>query len=106
MIDDKNDNIKLIFPENIKRLAHNPYGRQIYESQVKNKINLNKINTIEFPPGITRASSSFVQGFFTDLVKQIGYEGVRKFIRIKTNNNSLKKSIEENLTLGEISGSI
>ena len=89
--------INLTFPKTICRLAHNPYGRKIYKEQVEEHIDFSGQNTIVFPPEIIRASSSFVQGFFTDIIEHIGYEHIREHISIESNNSSLINSIWDNL---------
>ena len=78
-----NNIIKLELDENATRLAGNPYGREIYRKQVKDKIDINNINTIEFPERIKKVASSFVQGFFTELLDTHGYYKMRNIIEIK-----------------------
>lgn len=89
--------INLEFDKSITRLYGNPYGREVYEKQVKDKININENNVLVFPPQIIKVSSSFVQGFFTELVNEIGYEELERHITIKSENPKLKDSIWENL---------
>ena len=90
--------IELTFPNTVRALVHNPYGKEIYESQVADKIDFNDINVIVFPPEIVRASSSFVQGFFSAIIQKIGYEGLNDRVRIESGQETLKSSIQNNLT--------
>ena len=52
--------IELIFNKSITRIAGNPYGKQIYNEQVKDKVDLNAVNKIIFPDNINGVSISFV----------------------------------------------
>lgn len=78
-------------------LAGFPYGRAIYEHQVKDKINLSEKTEIVFPAQIERVASSFVQGFFADLVEKIGYIGIEKNITIRASSEKLAKTIRDNI---------
>lgn len=89
--------IELKFPKTLTRLTDNTYGKEIFREQVSEKIDYNGINTIVFPNEIKKASSSFVQGFFTDIINKIGYEELDKYIVIESEQQSLKDSIRKNL---------
>ncbi len=90
--------IKLEFKKSTTRLAYYPFGKETYEKQVKPYIDFNgeKIQ-IEFPNQIVKVASSFVQGFFEEMVSTIGYEEIFKRVEIISENESLKKSIYDNL---------
>lgn len=89
--------IKLSFPATLTRLTDNPYGRVIFKEQVADKIDYEQMNIIHFPDQIIRASSSFVQGFFTEIVNSIGYDKLHNHISIESINQSLIDSIWNNL---------
>lgn len=89
--------IELDFPKALTRPTGNPYGREIFNNQVANLINYDEMNIIVFPEHIIRASSSFVQGFFSDIIKHIGYEGLKDHIIIDSKKDTLKESIWKNL---------
>lgn len=91
--------IELKFKKDITRLAGFPYGKETYEQQVAGEINVEKTEklTLVFPESIEKIASSFVQGFFSDLVSTIGYEGIEKKIIVQTKSDSLKESIMRNL---------
>lgn len=89
--------INLSFPVTIQRLTDNPYGKKTYAEQVADKIDFEKMNIIHFPDHIIRASSSFVQGFFTEIVNKIGYDNLHEHITIDSANQSLVDSVWDNL---------
>ena len=95
--------IPLEFPPTMTGLAHNPYGREIYDKQVAGIIDFEGENTIIFPPQIKRVSASFVQGFFNSIVSKIGYDGLKNHIIIKSevesddDKDKLVRSIYDNL---------
>lgn len=89
--------INLSFPVTVQRLTDNPYGKKIFAEQVADKIDYGEMNIIHFPDHIIRASSSFVQGFFTDIVNTIGYDNLHNHITIDSINQSLVCSIWDNL---------
>lgn len=88
----------LKFDNSVTRLAGNPYGKSIYESQVKDSYNdyLEKL-TIVFPNNIEKVASSFVQGFFSELVLKIGYEGIEKNVEVKSGSKELSDLILKRL---------
>ena len=70
--------IELKFEKANTRLAGNDYGREIYIAQVKDKVNYDDIIYIVFPDQIVNIASSFVQGFFEEIVKKVGKLGEGK----------------------------
>lgn len=95
----KTNRIELSFTDKtVTRLAYYPYGKQIYEEQVKPHINFfDDITYIVFPNHIVKLASSFVQGFFEEIIEKVGYEAIGKKIIVESSNDSLKTSIFENL---------
>lgn len=90
--------IKLSFDNTITRLAYYPYGKDIYEKQVKPYIDFSAEKTyIVFPDHIVKLASSFVQGFFEEIVSKLGYDAIGDKIIIESPNETLKDSIFENL---------
>ena len=89
--------IKLTFDKSLTCLADNPYGRTVYEEQVKGKIDYSQIAYIEFPEQITRIASSFVQGFFEEIVKKVGILGVGKKVIVVAPGVDVEKTIYNNL---------
>lgn len=94
----KENTIELVFDKATTRLAYYPYGKEVYKNQVKPHLDFNDdITYIKFPDQIIRAASSFVQGFFEEIIDKAGYEAIGKSIVVVSKNDSLKKSIDENL---------
>lgn len=89
--------IKLEFDKADTRLAGNPLGKQVYKNQVEHQIDYNCKNIIEFPNHIEKIASSFTQGFFSELVKNIGFVGIEKIIKIRARNEKLEKDMMEDL---------
>lgn len=92
----ENSCFKLKFDKTVSRLAGYLYGKEIYEQQVKNQIDLSKKTYIEFPEEIVRIASSFVQGFFEDIIAQIGVDSIGDKVVIVA-SPEIKKSIMGNL---------
>jgi len=92
--------IRLIFDQTVTRLAGFKYGMETYDSQVGNCVDFScdQIIVIEFPEQIIRIASSFVQGFFEKIIKQIGLESIGSQVEIQTGDIELTKSIFKNLT--------
>lgn len=84
--------IVLNFDKSITNLSGNKYGRNVFESQVKGRFDNGQEISIEFPPEIENIASSFIQGFFEELVESVGVEGIRNNIEIKSNNIADAKS--------------
>lgn len=89
--------IVLKFDKATTKLAGNPYGRAVFQEQLNNKIDYNKKNIIVFPDNIERVASSFTQGMFSEIIKEIGYTNLDKIIEIRAGSDELAKRIYEDL---------
>lgn len=89
--------IKLVFKNDLTKLAGNAFGKNTYETQVKDVIDFNASITFEIPAQIDRIASSFVQGFFDEIVKEIGVEGIEKQIDYISSITDLKYFVLDNL---------
>lgn len=81
-------------------LAGFEYGKEIYEKQVKNELSKKDFEDgicIIFPENIQLVASSFVQGFFSELLSRFGYYGVLKFLEVKSSSKDLSEYIIESL---------
>lgn len=85
--------VTLTFKKDIVGLAGYKYGRQIYEDQVSGKIDINKDFYIEIPKNIEFIASSFVQGFFSDILEKIGLSSTEKHTNILSENDDVKNDI-------------
>ena len=89
----ENNVIELAFDKATTRIGGYPLGEDIYKKQVKDKIDFNKLNIIVFPQQIIKVASSFTQGFFKDIISEIGYEGIENCIKIQSNHDYLAEDI-------------
>jgi len=89
--------INLKFPKSEIKLVGFPYGEEVYKNQAQDYISLDDKITIIFPDQIEKVASSFVQGFFANLVMTIGYKGIEGNVKIKTRNEALTASIRKNI---------
>ena len=92
---DKNT-FQLDFDTDVTRLAGNLYGREVYNKQLRGKIEFDKISVIVFPKEIENVASSFVQGFFADIVDHIGFNGINDKIEIQA-NDKVKEKVKRSL---------
>ncbi len=89
--------VVLKFKEDIIALAGFEYGEQTFECQIKGKIDYDKDFYIEFPDNIRIVASSFVQGLFFNIVKEIGFTATEERVRIISQSERLSKRIKEKL---------
>ncbi len=85
--------VNLVFNNTITKLAGFPYGENIFETQVKGKIDLQQPCKIIFPNNIEGIASSFVQGFFAEIINSIGFQGIEDKIKIETSSKELTNDI-------------
>lgn len=90
--------INLVFNKCDIYLGGTPYGRRIYNEQVKKRINFDddKI-VIVFPEQVQQLTSSFIQGFFYEIKAKLGLEGIEKKVFIENSGENFKKDIINNL---------
>lgn len=89
--------IELNFDSTLRKLAGNLFGRTTYENQVKGNIDLSNNIIFVIPDRFDRIASSFVQGFFEEIVNEIGISGVEKQIEFESSISNLKEFVLENL---------
>lgn len=92
-----NNIVEIKVDKSITGLAGYNYGKKIYTEQVKNKIDLKQNFVIVFPNNVQRMASSFIQGFFEEIIGEIGILGIERQLEIKSSNSDLKKIIVKNL---------
>lgn len=88
--------VTLVFDKTITRLAGYPYGEQVYAEQVEGKLDFSKKAYIEFPDTIVKSASSFVQGFFYNIIALVGISGIGSRV-VLVCSDSLRESIMDNL---------
>ena len=89
--------VKLEFPKSETRLAGFPYGVSVYEKQAKDYVSYDGEIRIIFPEQIEKVASSFVQGFFAELVDKIGYKGIERQVIIEAGTEVLVNEIRKNI---------
>ena len=93
----KENRIELVFGKADTRLAGNPYGRSVYKEQVEGKIDYSAKNVICFPQNIEKIASSFVQGFFAEIVEQVGFDRVQDVIRVTASTDQIVENVWKDL---------
>ena len=89
---------ELVFNKELTKLAGNRFGRTTYSSQVKEDIILsNDKITIVIPSRIDRVATSFVQGFFDEIMMQVGLAGIKNKIFFETSIPNFKEFVIANL---------
>lgn len=84
----------------ISNLTGNKYGRTIYANQIKPHISYDIPITIVFPQYIDNIASSFIQGFFDEMVGAIGISGIEQLVEIKSETiENIKHYIMKKLVL-------
>ncbi len=78
-----NSVIELKFDKTISNLTGNTFGRITFNNQVSEQIGKSYNVQIVFPASIENIGTSFIQGFFSTLVEEIGFEGIENNIDIK-----------------------
>lgn len=89
--------IVLHFDKADTRIAGNPYGKEVFRTQVKDKIDYNDKNVIIFPDEVKRVASSFTQGFFSEIINSVGYSKFLELVDVQAGSEALKNQIMEDL---------
>lgn len=93
-----NVEITLNFDKTISNLTGNKYGRNEFDRQVKDNIAYDKKVILHFPDNIRNIASSFIQGFFDAMVKEIGINGIESSVDMTSNSiPSIKEYILKKL---------
>lgn len=87
--------VNLKFDKKLTNLAGYDFGVKVFEEQAKNKLEFNEKFELVFPDEIRMIASSFVQGFFAGIVKQIGLKATEENLVIS--NEKLRNSIIKKL---------
>lgn len=91
------NNFELDFDKMITKLAGNQLGKQVFQHQLKGKIDYESDITITLPDRIDTIASSFIQGFFEDIVKNIGISGIEDRVTINSSIPNFKNLVIQNL---------
>lgn len=93
----KMNKINLTFDKQLTRLAGNPYGAEVFDKQVREKIDWSGKNEIIFPDQIKRIAISFIQGFAKEILKKVDKNDVEKLFIFKASSDELEKKILNNI---------
>lgn len=77
-----NQRVVLRFDKTLTKLAGNQFGRNLFEEQIKGVVDLSQPFVIEIPKQVDYLATSFVQGFFGEIYKKIGADGIRKNLEV------------------------
>ena len=86
-------------PEKDTCLSGTKRGHEMFERQVENVINYDLDGRIMFlfPEQVKKISSSFLQGFFWEVQREIGLRGIEDKVEIRSSAGNLKKLVLEAL---------
>lgn len=89
--------IRIKIDKDLVCLCGNEYGYDIYEKQLKDKIDYSKKNVIIFPENITDIAISFIQGLMREPIKKIGKKNIFDYFEFKASSLALEKDIKESV---------
>ena len=90
--------ITLRFKGTTAALAGNPFGKEIFNTQVLPYIPSPEENVeIVFPPQIRNVTSSFIQGFFDYWLRTLRDDEIRDRITVKSDNEKVISYIWKNV---------
>lgn len=89
--------VYLSFNGSLSNLAGYDYGVSTYKEQAANKLDVSRDFLVVFPDHIEGVASSFVQGFFSVIVGEIGLLSTEKRLNVKAKNKELENSIMKKL---------
>lgn len=78
-------------------LAGYEFGESVYQKQCQDKIDFSGEIVLVFPENIKNLASSFIQGFFKEIVAHIGIIGIEKHVTIISQNEHMKADILKSL---------
>jgi len=81
--------------ENLKVIAGNPYGREIFDKCLKDKFSFDEENELVFPDNVRIVCSSFFQGLFSNLLENHTPEQI--YSKIKIIPERLEKNLKQGL---------
>lgn len=97
MMNNKNV-FELELEKSLTKLSGFDLGKDIFDKQVKENIDYSdKSIEIIIPERVDLIGSSFIQGFFEDMVNKIGISGIEEKVIIKSSISDIKDIIIDNL---------
>lgn len=89
--------INLIFDGSMTRVAGNPFGRKVYNEQIKDQMDLSTKNKIVFPDTVNGVSISFVQGLMYEIVTERGRSYFKNHFELFSNNEKLNDKLQRSV---------
>lgn len=89
--------VSLEVKKDLISLAGYDYGKEIFSTQIKNKIDLTKDFNIVIPANIKFVASSFVQGLFSEIINEIGLQATEEKAHIYSENKKIKQTFMSKL---------
>ena len=89
--------IRIKIDNDLVCLCGNEYGYDVFEKQLKDKIDYSKKNVIIFPENITDIAISFIQGLMREPIKKIGKKNIFDYFEFKASSSALEKDIKESV---------
>ena len=86
--------VELKVDKTVTSLAGNRYGREIYRSQIKEKIRDGVVVKLQIPDQIEDVASSFIQGLFSELAEKVGKENARNMLILNSNHLEIMEKID------------
>ena len=86
---------ELVFGKAETSLAGYPFGEKTFTEQVSAQIDYEKHVTIVFPENIKMVASSFIQGFFDEIIKHIGFKSIDEKVTIESASEELSNKIKK-----------
>ena len=83
--------IELKGMNSISRLVGNEYGKQIFETQIAEHVDLSSNNIIVFPKTIEGVAISLIEGMLSMLPKEISRKDFYKYFSIEGKDSVINK---------------
>lgn len=88
---------ELDFDKALTKLSGFDLGKDMYDEQIGKTIDFNKNITIVIPERVDLIGSSFIQGFFEEIVNSIGISGIDERMTVLSSIPNIKQIIIDNL---------
>ena len=88
---------ELQFDKALTKLSGFDFGKEMFDEQIKGKIDYELDIMFIIPDRVDLIASSFIQGFFEDVVNKIGIPGIEEKVQIISSIPDAKSMIIDNL---------
>lgn len=87
--------IELEFKSTLTDLSGNRLGDKVYDTQVSDKIDVERKNIVRFPATVEYVGSSFIEGMYKKLGEKYGKKKAAEIMEMTSENEECKKKIEK-----------